>query len=130
MKQSYEFEATPVMDRRRPPLVSQNTVTGVPRLDDEDEKNKTTGMSILFIICRLLFWVLGIPHSQSIGPIAQTEDKEKPEPVDGDWKGLARPQRPSSTKPRSLVQPLPSSLTPVPSLTSIMAPIASPEVVA
>lgn len=50
VKQSYEFEATPVMDRRRPPLVSQNTVTGVLRLDDEDEKNKiATGRSDIAI---------------------------------------------------------------------------------
>ena len=39
-----------------------------------------------------------------------------------------RPQR-SFMKPRSLVQPLPSCLTSVPSLNSVLAPIASPEVV-
>lgn len=39
-----------------------------------------------------------------------------------------RPQR-SFMKPRTLVQPLPSCLASVPSLNSVLAPIASPEVV-
>lgn len=79
----------------------------------------------------LFFFVLGkIPSESKDGeriPQDTTEDistKEKNIPQQSN----IRPQR-SFMKPRSLVQPLPSCLTSVPSLNSVLAPIASPEVV-
>ncbi|KAK6635017.1 hypothetical protein RUM44_000266 [Polyplax serrata] len=133
-KHSYDLDEMPSMDGLPPTGFHQGTVHGLIRhqsLDDDavlkNRLEKKDGLyeNNHFMTCNLQRDV-GDQVVQETATVTTVEDGRRKENCQAQQNHFRPPK--SSIKPRSLVQPLPTCLTSVPSLNSVLAPIASPEV--